>query len=255
MTKNYLLLLFILIAASCSKKSDLQPDVTIDTATIELKYDGQHQFVLTKGTTAVTASTFTWMSSDTTVGSISKDGNFKARKIGETKITAKGDGKTIEAKVTVSPTSTLTTEPVTDWGAAKTQIKAKEKRALDTETDSTLIYTGENTKVSYAAYLVGGSKLSTSALLLTSTQAVASEAITFFRERYPNFGQVDDASVGFIDDDARFIILLGVDDSLGLYAIYSPFEGTLRKSTNAAMTKLKALKLAGPKQRIVLSAH
>jgi hypothetical protein len=207
MKKIYLLPLMFVILTACSKKDDPEPDVILDSPTLDLKYDGTHQFALNKGTTAITPSTYTWTSSDTLVGKVSKDGNFTARKIGETTITATGDGKTLQSKITITPTSTLAAEPVTDWGATSTQIKAKEKRVLLSESAETIFFTGENSKITASGYILTAGKLTSSALLLTTTQAVATEAITFFMERYPDYGSLD-SSVVFVNDARTFGVLV-----------------------------------------------
>ena len=243
MKKIYLLPLIFAIFISCSKKDDPEPDVKLDSSTLDLKYDGSHQFTLNKGATMITPSTYTWTSSDTLVGKMSKDGKFTARKIGETTITANGDGKTLQAKITITPTSTLAAEPVTDWGASNTQIKAKEKRVLLTESAENIFFTGENSKITASGYILTAGKLSSSALLLTTTQAVATEAITFFSERYPDYGTLD-SSVVFLNDARTFGVLVGIDADLGLYAIYSPYDPNGRISATSVADKLKPYKTA-----------
>ncbi len=49
MRKIYFLPLLFLIVTACSKKSDPEPDVTLDSPTLDLKYNATHQFALTKG--------------------------------------------------------------------------------------------------------------------------------------------------------------------------------------------------------------
>ncbi|MBE9461846.1 Ig-like domain-containing protein [Dyadobacter subterraneus] len=242
MKKIYFLPLLFLVVTACSKKSDPEPDVTMDSPTLVLKYTDTHQFALSKGTTVVTPSTYTWKSSDTLVGKISKDGNFTARKIGKTTITATGDGKTLQSKITISPTSTLAAEPVTDWGATNTQIKAKEKRTLLSETAESIFFQGENAKISASGYVLQNGKLTSSALLLTTTQAVATEAVTFYQERYPDYGTLD-SSIVFINDARTFGVLLGIDADLGLYAIYSPYDPNGRLTTASVADRLKRFKI------------
>lgn len=242
MRKIYFLPLLFLIVTACSKKSDPEPDVTLDSPTIDLKYNATHQFALSKGTTVVAPSTYSWKSSDTLVGKVSKDGNFTARKIGETTITATADGKTLQSKITVSPTSTLAAEPVTDWGATIAQIKTKEKRVLLSETTDNIFFKGENTKIAASGYVLENGKLTSSALLLTTTQAIANEALTFYQERYPDFGSLDSAVV-FVNDARTFGVLLGVDADLGLYAIYSPYDPNGRLTRVSVADKLKRFKI------------
>ena len=243
MKKIYALPLLLLLLTACSKKSDPEPDVTLDSPTLEMKYDGKHQFALSQGTTVITPSTYTWKSSDTLVGKISKDGNFTARKIGETTITATAAGKTLQSKITITPTSTLAAEPLTDWGASNTEIKAREKRVFLSETADNILFTGENAKIRGSAYILESGKLVSSALLLTPTQAVADEALTFYRERYPDFGSLD-SGVVFINDARTFGVLVGIDADLGLYAIYSPLNVNAKQGSVSVADRLRPYKRA-----------
>jgi len=221
--KNILLLLPILLFASCSK-DDPEPAVTIDAATVELKYDKEHQFVLTQGTGTVDASTYTWTSSDTLIGKVDKTGKFIARKIGETTVKGTLAGKVVESKVTVTPYITSFKEPYVEFGATTAVVKTKETRKLLSETATILAYQGENAKILNVLYLLETGKLSASALLFEESQSMADDVITFYSERYPRIGAVEENLVVFLNDEANKAIEVGVSEDLGFYAVYSAFD-------------------------------
>ncbi|MDQ6477845.1 Ig-like domain-containing protein [Dyadobacter sp. LHD-138] len=184
--KNLLpLLLSVLLITSCSKKSDPEPSVIIDSPTLGLKYDQQHQFALKKGSEDIFASTFAWKSSNEKVGKIDANGRFTARKIGETTITGTSNGKNVESKVTISPLKTFVTEPILEFGSTIANVKSKEKRKLVQETDDLLVYEGENSKVKLISYYKQNGKITTALLIFENITTTVMDVTTYFKERFP----------------------------------------------------------------------
>ena len=214
------------VFVSCSKKSDPEPPITIDTQSIDLKYDKDHQFTLKKGNDAVDASTFEWKINDSKVATISTSGLLNARKVGESSLIATSkDGKTtLESKIIISPYSTLFKEPIVEWGTAAAFIKSSEKRSVFNESATGVIFSGENTSIRYVMYLLENGRLKSAAVLFTPTTAIATEAVTFLKERYPVHGLVDGDKAGFISDDEKYAMMTGVDATLGLYTLYFPYD-------------------------------
>jgi hypothetical protein len=225
---------------ACSKPKDAAPAVAINNANVELNYDSTHQFSLTQGSTAVSPSTYTWTSSDVTVGTIAPTGLFTARRIGETTITGISSDKssTVQSKVVVKPYSTAWIEPVTTFGSNKTSVKSKEKRTLIREQTDGLIYKGESAKVTNVAYIFESDKLTTAGLQLTSTAEMAQEAAVFLLERYTYLGKEDDIYV--FTDGKTVHVGLAADDSAGLVAIYVPYASGGRQSYEVVQRLLKS---------------
>lgn len=220
--KNILFLLPVLLFVSCSK-DDPEPATTIDSATVELKYDKEHQYVLMKGTEKVDASTYTWKSSDTLVGKVDKTGKFIARKIGETTVTGTLAGKNVESKVTVTPYITSFKEPFQEFGATAGVVKTKETRKLLSETATILSYQGDNAKILSVRYLLDTGKMTAAAIIFGGSQAMADEVVTFYSERYPRNGALDEAII-FFNDEANKAIEIGFTETSDIYAVYSAFD-------------------------------
>ena len=232
--------------ASCSKK-DPEPQVAIDANTLELKYDKTHQFVLSKGAEPVVASTFTWKSSDEKVGTVDASGNFKGRKIGETKVTGTSTTMgTVESTIKISPYSTLFAEPIIQFGTDVATIKGKEKRKLSVnQTADILLYDGENANIKFVAYYVKNGKIESAFVLFSNpTTPVLTESATFFKERYPKI-DASDSEVFLLNDEETYAIVLSVSNELGYNAQYFPYVKGGRKDTETIARFQKALKLIG----------
>lgn len=224
MKSPFLAALPLLLFIACSK-SDPEPAVTIDSSTLDLKYDGEHQFKLTKGTDEITTTSYAWKSSDEKVGTIGVNGLFEARKIGKTTIVATAtDGKSVQSEVTISPYTTFLTEPIKDFYANKESIKSLEKRKLYYESTDGLIFEGDNSNVEYVGYTFKNGRVNSGIVIFNSTTGIVDLIGTFLSERYPHKGAFD-GKIGFIDDEKKFAVVLSVDPSLGLNAIYIPYDG------------------------------
>lgn len=236
------LLVPVLLIISCSKKDD-KPSTTIDQDKVSLNYDQSHQFKLSEGSTAVDAAKATWTSSDLSVGTINAAGLFKASKIGNTTIKAVINGATISSEVTVIPYSELCVEPVAEFGISMAAVKSREKRAFLEQSATSLLYKGENAKLSNVIYSFQPSGLESSILLLSPTNAVVEESAKFFAERYPFAGESDGI---FFFEDLKTTVGVGYLEELGFVAVYFPSSITVMRSAEvkASKEKLKALKQA-----------
>jgi hypothetical protein len=235
MKKIYLLPILFLILSSCSKdKKDPEPEPTtfIDSATLDLKYDKQHQFIVTKGTEVLDGSTLKWSSSDTLVGKVDLKGNFKGRKIGTTTVTGTVNGKTVESKITITPYSTTFKEPYLGFGSDVATVKANETRKFITQLTSSLSFEGDNSKIRAVLYLLdANNKMTSAGIFFENSSAMVTDVTTFFKERYPIYGSQDGVAV-FFDDKNTIGIQLSANANLGFNAIYLPFLRTGRASSN-----------------------
>lgn len=229
MKKLSILFLGICLAA-CSKDDPM----TISQSSVQLKYDGSYQFTVKKGGDNVSGAT--WKSSNTNVGTVDSKGNFKARKIGKTDVTAStGDGS-VKASIEIQPYSTLYTEPVLDFNQSKATVKTKEKRKLLQESTDGLIYEGENSKIEFVFYLFENNRLDGGGVVFEATSPVVKEATTFLKERYPN-SSLDGSLIIFLDDNKKYEIILGVDDTLGPVALYKGNTSSGRKALTPKQTE------------------
>jgi hypothetical protein len=244
------------ILTSCNKKDEVVPDYKIDAASVSIHYDETHTFAVTQGSAAITASTLSWTSTDQTVGTITTDGVFKAKKIGKTTIKGVSGDKIVKAEVTVTPYSTLGVEPYFLYGATKAATKSKETRTLAVEDETGLMYLGENSKVRNVMYLYENGGLTNAALLMANDDALVKEAAKFFDERYQFAGKTDDAY--FFTDGVSVAVGIGVDSDLGFFALYyhvAPGSGTavfsLKTLQSANQKRIQQIKnLISAKQRV-----
>ncbi len=211
-------IIYVLIAlgitfASCSKKNSINPQYKLDTDKITMAYDDTHQFQVNSND-----PNEVWKSSDETVGTVSSTGYFTAKKIGKSTVSVSGNGFNLSALVTIAPESNLCQEPFYLDGSSKSTVKSKENRALVSESETALLYTGENSKVRYVEYIFDTDEMTGAALLLQNTADVVNESMTFFKERYTLIGAQND--VIFFTDNKNTVIGLTIDDVLGYVAIY-----------------------------------
>jgi len=228
MRKLSIFIVLAVLSFSCSKDKDAEPATVLSDADLKLHYDDTHQYTLTKGTAAVSATDFKWTSSDTLVGKVDQNGKFTGKRIGQTTIKAiSPDGKSSsESKVTIDPYSTLCAEPVLDFKATQAAVKAKEKRTIQSEDTAAIAYKGENAKLRGVAYVFEKNALRNSILVLTETQAVLDEAATFLAERYEYIGESE--SIYYFTDN-KIVIGFMDEQQLGLVAIYAAYPaGGLR---------------------------
>lgn len=217
------LLLILIIGSSCllSCSKDAEPETTIDTNAVNLKYDQNHQFLIRKGSEGIPGSNFKWDSSDDNVGTISTDGNFKARKIGGTTITAKLKDQIFTSQVIVSEYSSLFTEPGIQFGLDKATIKQTSRGLLAQESENLLIYNAFDNSLKWIIYIFEYNNLIGVVLDFDDSEAVQKEVKLFYKERYPVIATIKDTNDSiYINDERDKAIHLTKNESLGFYASY-----------------------------------
>ncbi|RYU93206.1 Ig-like domain-containing protein [Emticicia agri] len=217
----------LMLTIACTKKDE---PMVISDPVIELKYDGKNQYTLKQGAETIDNSLIQWKSSDAQIGTIDQKGLFKGRKVGKTEVTAYTDKGSVKASVEIVPYFSTFTEPSVDFGQTKQSIKAKEKRKLLSETENTLLYEGENSKVEFVLYSFENNKMTVCGPVFVTSSTIVKEVGTFLLERYPLAGSVD-GNVIFLHDSKTYGIFLTVIDDYGLAAIYTAYDAT-KKRTN-----------------------
>lgn len=219
----FLIVSLLWVFTSCSKK-DEAPAVVINQPQLQVHFDEEHQFALTQGNNTLDASQYKWTSSNETVGTVDAAGKFSGNRIGETTITGtSADGKNrVESKVTVIPyVASFVKEPVLDFGNSIATVKSKETRQILTDSTNVLEYRGENTKLRGVGYIFDKAALVGSILFLANTEAVATEAVTYYAERY-DVEAGDNEIFAKISD--KVLMNLYIDETLGLVAVYVPHD-------------------------------
>lgn len=246
MNKHLLTSLFIGLIISlsgCSKKEVPKPTYAIDNSSLSINYDNEHQFIIKLGNGAADAGSFTWTSSDTTVGTINKTGLFKGKKIGKTTVKAEGNGTALISEVTINPYRTMFKEPVTAFGAPIDTIKSKEIRKFDEEIDGTIYFQGENANVQFVGYTFSNNKMTSAGIFFQPNNAVIEELPIFYNERYTYMGKDGDYNV-FSGD--KYMVGIGQNNN-SIFALYIPASETktmTTKSLNSRFNeKLQEIKL------------
>lgn len=185
-----LCLLLIAIVAACKKSEEAQP-VLLDKTDVQMHFKETYSFKLTQGGTTVDVATYNWVSKDTVIGKVDNKGAFLARRVGETTVTATSkDGKNkVEAKVTVTPTTTMFKMPVIEFGISKATLKTKETRVVAKDTVDALVYQPENTKIRGVIYTFKNAALTESNVFPGVTDALVQEAGDYLDERFEYLGQ------------------------------------------------------------------
>lgn len=222
-------LLIVLIFLGCK---DPGPAPAIDTAAIDLKYDNIHQFEIKKGNAGLAPSKYKWASSNEKVGTIDVNGLFKARKIGQTKITAVADGKTFESNVTISPYNTFVVEPIVNFSLDKPAIKVRETGDVLYEGDNWIYFERDTESLRRVGYFFENGKLAYSVLLFNYTLAnMASNAAkfaTYYNERYPNKENIG-GKIAYVDDEKTLAIFYEHDEYIGYNAQYYSYKSAPQK--------------------------
>jgi hypothetical protein len=248
----YTLAFIGLLLSSCSKKdSESKPlPYKIDTENVALHYDETHQFLVTQGTIEINAKTISWISSDESVATVDANGKLSGKKLGMVTLTATSGSLNLKSTVTIIPYSNLCREPYFEDGATVAVTKGRETRLLANETATSLLYTGENTKLRNAMYLFTDNKMTSASLLLANTTDVINESAKFYKERYTYLGTEKDTY--FYGDNNNLVIGILLDAKLGLIAIYIKGNGKALGLTPKLQQQFNTVKANVLKQKAVL---
>lgn len=224
--KNYLLFLltvFCLITFFGCEKEVIPLSLT--TTTTSLKSSQTFNLVLTPDTTGCV-----YESENSFIASVSSTGVITARRVGETNIIIKNSAKgfTAKCKVTVTPQYNLFKEPCLTFGATKSTIKSYEKRTINIENSTSLIYNGENQYLYLSAYSFENSLYTINLCFVPNTYA--SLLGSFVAERYVLVStDLNDNSFAMISPDQQIIVIVKVFSTLYSYVGYSASGLTSQK--------------------------
>lgn len=183
MKKILFLATVILMIVGCGE--DEKREIVLNTNSISI-YAGD--------TLRVTAGErVEWKSDDVFVATVSLSGVVIGKHVGKTTIKATSDGGQAACQVEVKPKYNTFTEPVLEFGAGKSVIKAKEKRTLVKDDAEGLSYSGENDAVTAVKYVFENEKLKTASVRIS--EDYMKEASKFLSERYESFEKI------FINND------------------------------------------------------
>ncbi|GAB3575059.1 hypothetical protein GCM10027578_38630 [Spirosoma luteolum] len=231
-----------LLLSGCAKTDEPEPAITIDQSTVSLHYDQAQSFTLRRGSSTVDPASLTWSSSDTLIGTVSKQGIFKAKRVGKTTVTGRpaDNGSSVTSEITVTPYSTAYTEPVVTFQVSKATVKGKETRTLLNETTDGLFFGGERPTVAGVTYQFNAGQYAASGVSLQPTQAVATDVALFLKERYTYLGTDEDIYV--FADERGLLIGLTASDQAGLLVLYLPEPTGGRRPAGASAARVAAMK-------------
>ncbi|SEI42369.1 Ig-like domain (group 2) [Dyadobacter koreensis] len=216
-------ILIVLLFLGCKDRGP----ATIDAPSIELNYDNVHQFAIKKGKEDIAPSKFKWTSSNEKVGTVDGNGLFKARKIGQTKIIANGNGQTVESNVTVTPYNTFVVEPILDFSLDLPAIRARETGEVLFAGDYWIYFERDNESLRRVGYFFENGKLANAVLLFNYTLAnMASNAAkfaTFYNERYPIKENIR-GKIAYVNDEKTLAIFYEHDEYIGYNATYYQYN-------------------------------
>jgi hypothetical protein len=201
----------LLLISSCTSPETQPLDYKFYGGNENLTYNSVSTLKIGYNQEALAPNTnFRWTSGNEQVVSV-KDGVISARKIGEAVITAAPQqGTPLTILVNVKPMYNTYREPIANFTLTKHLVKnMTETRELLNETENTVTYKGENSKVSRVAYGFENGKLASVEVLLAAGSNGPAEAETFLKERYPDAVTVNGVK-GFLNEEHTCrIVLLG----------------------------------------------
>lgn len=173
-------------------------------------------------------SQFEWAVSDTLRGAFAQKGIFKAKRIGDVRVTAKRGNIVLEAVLKITPKETYITEPLMLFGQTKDVIKSEEKRELEVEISSGLLYKKDRDGIRGVLYTFddNNKKMTGAFLLLDGSGSFGKRSLSFINERYvpvTNFEQDGYSSFVFkpLDNKPYIIYVLPDHKTFGYCIIYS----------------------------------
>lgn len=213
----------VLGSISCSSDDDSKPEnFTLTPGSTTTNYDKSIQFAAANNGSPISVTQFTWSISDSKRASISNQGYFTAKKVGEVEVLATKDGKTIKSKITISPYQTFFKEPSMLFGKTKAEVKASETRVLLNETSTGLGYKGENSNIVNLAYIFDSSGKMTSAVVaFPSSTASIDKVSTYYKERYDVLSAQNNV-ISLKDMDQPIYMMMGVNNTnLQITVVYT----------------------------------
>lgn len=218
-------LMCVILFSGCSK--DDASGLSISKSEITIKSDQTETIVVLPD-----ASGCTFTSENKYIANVSSEGKVTAITVGTTYVSVSNSVQNFSAKckVTVTPVYNLYKEPYLGFGATKSTVKATEDRSLASEKSTGLIYTGENSNVSFVLYLFDGSGKMTGASVVFPINRMYA-TVDFLSERYIPIGYVDGYGI-FMSNDEKMGVSITVYNTSYLMAVYAPKTSTKSSNSN-----------------------
>lgn len=233
--KKMFLLLMALPFVFCSCSSNGSSSFSINKSEVNLS---------ATDTAILTASDdATWSSDNVFVASVDENGKVTANHVGEANISATAGSANAQCKVHVLPKYSTYEEPILNFTANMTTIKAKEKRTLSEESATSLTYKGEN-KAVYAVLYVFKDGQYTGVGVVVSL-SYAEEATNFLCERYQPIGYKNDLYffINNVGSKASVVVTEGVSTNGYILITYMPYTAS-SSARLSLMNKLDATTIA-----------
>ena len=224
-----------LVLSSCSSDDD---KLTLNKTSVSL---------YSLGTEQLTASEpVDWESDDIFVATVSEDGVVKGERIGQTFITAKSENGSAKCAVEVKAEYNTYTEPLFDFGSSKAEIKSKETRTVESETDNSLIFTPSESALDGIMYMFENDKMTSAAAVVKLSSAI--DAAYFLVERYLVISAGEDGFEGVminnVPSKATVRVAISVQSSYCLI-IYIPYTSSRSASDREDYIEKQTKKYVG----------
>lgn len=168
----------------------------------------------------------TWRSSNKYIGDFERDNIFLPNQIGKTTITAKTKDEEARLRFEIVPKYDLFEEPIISFGTKKEVIKQKEKRKLQDEMTSFLIYEDPNPFIKRGVVYGFNHSGKFNVLVRFGVQEKndLDRVIGYYHERY-RISKKDNKAIVFVNQRETVQIRLTFDDKSGTTASYAPITG------------------------------
>lgn len=224
-----LILLVSLLIFSCGKEDPQDENITLSQTAIEIDYEETFRLDATFIRDGYSPTGFIWESANPNIAAVRNDGTITGQRVGTTIITVYTADRLFSAdcEVTVNPTNFLYIEPLFDFGQNKAYIRANETRNFWDESDTAMLFEGENDNIYGVVYVFEETLYDYSfALLNIETEEEALNLIAFLDQRYEFLGS-DESFLYFENEE----VLLGVsEDEDGVFVVYIPNDGPVDAS-------------------------
>lgn len=160
-----------------------------------------------------------WSSSNEIVGTIGENGNFSAKRIGETYITTKVGRKAFTAKVTVEPYVTDIIEPVLKYGVYSETIRNEETREFISEDASQVRFMGQGERENRFYYNLRNGVVDNSVIVFNENERITDDLRKFFGERYELLEDRGDR-LTYLNRETNIGVTLSSSFGLGIQATW-----------------------------------
>jgi hypothetical protein len=232
----FLIILFSM--AGCKKEEVL----SLNTTEITLKPNQTFNLVVSPD-----ASGCVFRSENNNIAEAYSSGLIEARLVGKTSIVVTNTDKGYYAycKVTVIPEYTMYRDPCLDFGKPKSNIKSYETRQIAGETDSTILYSGENSNIDSLIYSFEKSAYTNCICGIPANQSSLLE--NYMAERYVYFGTIGNGLIARLTTDGKIYVVTQNYSSSRIYVYYFPKtaskneEGLVFNSERAPFLRTKPI--------------